>query len=197
MLLARRALDDRDQVSVIDNFLSTSECAKLITASEQRGYEEALITGHNGVQRMAKHIRNNDRVIWDDGALAEHWWQRAREHLPSAISGWKACGFNERFRFCRYTPGQRFAPHRDGSFERNPNEVSWLTFMVYLNDQFEGGCTRFDLANLPEPLMVKPLRGQALIFVHNCLHEGQSVETGCKYVLRTDVMFKRELVMTP
>ena len=48
-------------------------------------------------------------------------------------------GANERFRCYRYKPGQKFAAHYDGAFERDETERSLLTFMVYLNDDFEGG----------------------------------------------------------
>ena len=63
--------------------------------------------------------------------------------------------------------------------------------MVYLNDDFEGGATNFYyLAGVPY-LSVRPVCGQALVFVHWKLHEGAPVERGRKYVLRTDVMCRR------
>ena len=33
--------------------------------------------------------------------------------------------------------------HRDGSYERNDNEISFFSFIIYLNDSFEGGETEF------------------------------------------------------
>jgi hypothetical protein len=33
--------------------------------------------------------------------------------------------------------------HRDGSYERNDNEISFFSFILYLNDGFEGGETEF------------------------------------------------------
>ena len=44
----------------------------------------------------------------------------------------------------RYTPGQRFSWHADAPFARENGELSLLTFMIYLNDGYEGGATRFE-----------------------------------------------------
>lgn len=69
--------------------------------------------------------------------------------------------------------------------------MSWMTLMVYLNDGFEGGRTRFDFADEPEPISVSPVAGCALAFMHDRLHEGEAVKSGAKYVLRTDVMYRK------
>lgn len=176
-------------IRFIRGFLSPAECVDWISQSESAGFEEATINTARG-QLVAKGVRNNDRLIWDDVALAEAWWERARGHIPSTLRGWEAVGLNERFRFYRYGAGQRFAQHRDGSFERSRNESSWLTFMVYLNQDFQGGTTKFDVLGLPEPLVVQPVAGAALLFKHDYLHAGEPVISGRKYVLRTDVMYR-------
>lgn len=94
---------------------------------------------------------------------------------------------NERFRIYRYTEGQRFAWHRDGSFRRSTDEESYYTLMVYLNEGFEGGRTEF-----ADHAVVEPATGRALVFYHPLLHQGAPVVRGTKYVLRTDVMYLRE-----
>jgi hypothetical protein len=62
--------------------------------------------------------------------------------------------------------------------------------MVYLNDGFEGGATAFHISR--PRLLVTPERGMALVFYHRQVHEGMPVARGCKSVLRTDVMYRRE-----
>ena len=96
---------------------------------------------------------------------------------------------NERFRFYRYDPGQRFAPHFDGYFGRENGDRSQLTFMVYLNSDFVGGETKFYDENRTVRLTVRPAQGMAVGFEHLQLHEGAPVVSGRKYVLRTDVMY--------
>ena len=75
-------------------------------------------------------------------------------------------------------------------------EESKLTFMIYLNDGMAGGETRFfmDIEQAfqqpPCPyLSVQPKAGMALVFLHSIWHEGAVVQSGQKYVLRTDILY--------
>ena len=142
---------------------------------------------------MRKDIRNNERVIVDDVDLAQSLFRTTRPLLPEEWYGWELVGLNERFRFYRYDPGQYFAPHTDGYFERDNGERSHLTFMIYLNGGFEGGETTFAMNR--KPLRVVPRTGMALLFYHQVLHEGSAVISGRKYVLRSDVMYRRRTRM--
>jgi prolyl 4-hydroxylase len=179
-------LDGR-QTFVIRDFLAPDECTRFIERSEEMGYSEAPITTFAGFV-VRKDVRNNARVIWDDVDLAATWWERACDLLIDDWFGWTKVGLNERFRFYRYDVGQRFAPHSDAYFERANGERSHFTFMVYLNDGFEGGATAFHQSRMS--LKVTPERGMALVFCHRQLHEGMPVIKGRKYVLRTDVMYQ-------
>lgn len=38
---------------------------------------------------------------------------------------------------------------------------------------------------------VRPEAGMVLIFQHNILHEGQRLASGKKYIMRSDVMYRR------
>jgi len=187
----RVAIGAREDLFLLRGFLSPAECRGFIALSEDHGYEAAMIATARG-QVLARDIRDNDRLIWDDPALADDWWRRVQPFLTTAVGRWRPSGLNERFRYYRYRVGQRFAQHRDGSYERSATEMSWMTLLVYLNDGFEGGATRFDLAGMPEAVRVVPEAGMALLFLHDRLHEGEPVRQGVKYVLRTDVMFRRD-----
>jgi hypothetical protein len=181
---------DGDRVFVIHDFLSPSECAELIALSTGLAWE----TGTLGAEVLEQY-RNNERVLFDHPVLAAELFDRARPFLPGALDGRILSGFNERWRYYRYGAGQAFKPHRDGSFIRiETGEESYLTFMVYLNEEARGGQTRFftDMANAFQGgpyLTVTPRAGMALVFRHRVWHEGAVVEAGEKYVLRTDVMF--------
>jgi predicted 2-oxoglutarate/Fe(II)-dependent dioxygenase YbiX len=176
-----------DRIFVIDEFFSPVECADAIAHSERAGYDDAPLTTLDGPV-MDKTVRNNTRVIIDDPAFAGHIWERLRPFVASPMGDWEAIGLNERFRYYRYDIGERFAPHFDGAFQRSASEISALTFMVYLNDGFEGGETIFCWSQ--EPLVVRPTTGMALLFRHRQLHEGAPVRRGRKYVLRSDVMYR-------
>ncbi len=183
---------DYDRIFVIPSFLSPQECERFINLGEEKGFGDAPITTAAGFV-MRKDIRNNDRAMVDDPALAGELFERARPFLVQEFRGWDLVGFNERWRYYRYDPGQTFAPHRDGAYERENGERSRFTFMIYLNDGYEGGETIFHEGR--EVLRVKPERGKVLVFHHPLLHEGAPVVAGRKYVLRTDIMYRKR--MTP
>jgi hypothetical protein len=64
--------------------------------------------------------------------------------------------------------------------------------MVYLSEVEEGGETNFYRTGRALQFAVRPSPGKALVFDHRWLHEGAAVRKGRKYVLRTDVMYRRE-----
>lgn len=169
----------------IKDFLSPKECEQYIRDSEQTGYEEATIQTDGGTE-MVKTIRNNDRIIFDDARLAEQLFQRAQPFLPHVLDQWQLSGLNQRFRFYRYIPGQYFKWHKDGFFCKSDDEVSLLTLLIYLNDDYEGGNTEFQWE------IIQPKIGMALIFPHAMRHQGAPIQRGSKYVLRTDVMYARQ-----
>ena len=171
----------------VDDVLSPEECAALIARIEAAGPELASINALGG-PLIDERVRNNTRVIFDDEALAGLLFERVRGTAPERLSGRRLVGANERLRCYRYAPGQRFAPHYDGSFARDEHERSLLTFMVYLNEGFAGGSTTL----LDLDVEVVPRTGMALLFQHALRHEGAEVKSGVKYAVRSDLMFRAE-----
>ncbi|MEO1562569.1 MAG: 2OG-Fe(II) oxygenase [Pseudomonadota bacterium] len=181
----------QDYVFEIRNFLSPEACRNLIAKSEALGYSEALINGPDG-QRREEDIRDNDRVITDDPNLSGTFWQKLERDVQPKFQNCDVVGLNERMRFYRYDVGQRFDWHQDGYFERANGERSFFTFMVYLNDDYEGGGTSFADVQFGiafEDFCVKPPAGTALVFYHPIMHRGDTIIAGRKYVIRSDVMY--------
>ncbi len=174
-----------NNILTIDNFWTEKECVEFISKSELIGYEPATIDTERG-QIVVESVRNNNRVIYKDSILADNIWRQLKPFAPEKIGNSKAIGLNELFRFYKYQVGQTFKRHKDQSYIRNEIEASYYTFMIYLNDNFDGGETTF------AKLTIQPKQGTALIFYHDLEHEGSSVTNGTKYVLRTDIMFKLE-----
>jgi len=173
-------------VFTISSFMSKDECEKWIAFSEEKGYEEAKVSMGQKEQVLNKSVRNNERLIYDNIELERELWNRIKEFVPKETLYGTAMGLNERFRFYKYFPGQQFKPHQDGSYIRNIHEWSSYTFMIYLNEVKEGGATKFATRE------ITPETGKALIFRHELIHEGCPVLKGIKYVLRTDIMYKRK-----
>lgn len=143
-------------VWTIGAFCTPAEGADVIARIEAGAPEAAPITTAGGFV-MRPEIRNNDRVMFDDFDLAVRLFERARPRLPESMLGRRPIAANERFRAYRYRPGQHFKAHYDGAFVRDEAEQSLLTFMVYLNEGFDGGETAF--LDLEE--VVTPRRGAA------------------------------------
>lgn len=121
---------------------------------------------------------------------------------------WKVHSLNPHFRLCKYHEGGHFGPHYDSDYVESPLcKRSLKTFMLYLNDTYEGGETNFvnshdlhfdDDAQLycspPDCIFasLKARRGDCLVFDHRLLHEGRRVSSGQKYIVRSDLMYEKE-----
>ncbi|MDF1697684.1 MAG: 2OG-Fe(II) oxygenase [Saprospiraceae bacterium] len=174
-----------ESILTIEDFWTTEKCDAFIAMGERIGYSEALVQTDLGPRRI-DHIRNNLRIIYDNEELANDLWEDLKNIAPKKVGNSISIGLNERFRFYKYTVGQSFKRHRDQSYIRNEKECSYYTFMIYLNDDYEGGATSF------YNLSIQPKKGMALIFYHPLDHEGGKIHKGVKYILRTDIMYRLE-----
>jgi hypothetical protein len=166
-----------DTIFTIEDFLTRQECLDTIVKSEGIGYELAKVNTAGGA-KVRTDIRNNSRAFYNSEKLAQQLWEKLQPLLPAPLvnmANRTAFGLNELFRFY------------DESYFRNEREASELTFMVYLNDNFQGGDTTF------RGLRIRPRQGMALVFLHSLYHEGSEVTQGVKYVLRSDVMYRLDI----
>ncbi len=180
-----KKIEYHKDIFIIEDFLSKSECNELIAISENIGFEEAKVQTGNNEQSIMKSVRNNDRILYKNQDLAHKLFDKSKPFLEQKIGLYDIEDLNEMFRFYKYSAGQRFKMHIDGSFERNDLECSFYTFLIYLNDDFEGGETEFK-----DLFTIKPKTGSLLVFLHPYKHEGKILLNGNKYALRSDVMYR-------
>jgi hypothetical protein len=164
----------------IGDVYSTAECASFIRLIEA---SSPTIATNNPL------YRDQDRVIRDDPSIASELFARIRAHLPPRMGSLVLVGLNERLRFYRYRAGQRFEPHMDHWYRPSPSQITLHTVLVYFNDDFDGGETRF--SEQLEQVLV-PRRGMAAIFQHKLRHEGCLVRSGVKYAMRSDVIYEAD-----
>lgn len=131
--------------------------------------------------------RDQDRVIKDDSEVAKELFRRLRPHLQERIDAFDLVGLNDRLRMYRYRAGQRFEPHMDHWYRPSENQITLHTVLVYFNDDFEGGETKF-YEQLEQTVI--PKRGMVAIFQHKIRHEGCPVRRGTKYAMRSDVIYE-------
>ena len=179
--------DEKPYIVQVENVLDEAQCAKMIERIEDLKPSIAPINSILGT-RVRTDIRNNERVMFDDPEFAESVFPKARGRVPEEMYGRQLVGANERIRCYRYRQGMRFAPHSDGAFVRNDQEMSFYSYLIYLSEDFEGGETTF----FTEPeVAIKPQLGWGLLFQHALIHEGSEVTAGVKYVARTDLMYRK------
>jgi predicted 2-oxoglutarate/Fe(II)-dependent dioxygenase YbiX len=184
---------------VVEGFLDPARCAEMVARVEEVGFERALFGGVHGTRVEA--VRDNDRVVEDAPGLAGELFARLEPLLPDAwrarqmlrrhaIGSHTLVGMNERLRWYRYAGEQRFRPHVDKPFVGSDGRVSCHTILVYLSGEVEGGATRLELSR-GDSRKIAPEAGRLLCFDHALVHEGMPVERGVKYVLRTDLMWRK------
>jgi hypothetical protein len=102
--------DSGKLASILLNVFTEEECSKWIKLTEERGYSPALVNvGTHEI--VMTDFRNNDRCIIDDIHMANILFERIKSYLPEKWENYKLVGLNERLRFLRYDPGQKFEKH--------------------------------------------------------------------------------------
>ena len=183
------------------NVLSDRSCDQFVELSETLGYHE------DAPVSLPRGVRHNSNLNWIveesiDGPI----WERCKGLFEtSSFSGRKPLGLNARFRFYRYGKGDFFAPHTDGAWpgsrvlgrslvmDAYGDRVSEMTFLIFLTDGYQGGRTLFQTGQ-DAPEAVRTPKGAALCFPHgmhpdHCVHSGEGIVSGQKYIIRTDVLY--------
>lgn len=180
----------------VPSLFTKAECAEILAGTEGAEWLAATVNRAEG-RAVDARVRDNTVAIVRNPALADELYRRIRPHVPARMSvelGGEAraeraaAGVFLPLRVYRYEVGQHFGLHEDQSYFGPDGEVSFLTLLVYLNEDFEGGETEFP----EQQKTIVPSIGTALLFQHRVLHAGNRVITGTKYVLRTDVLYRWE-----
>lgn len=201
---------------LLKDILSPAECEQIVSAAEKIGFTpDAPIRAEGDENSILAH-----NFYWIvDESFCNKLWNRVESYVPASVGGKKVRGLNRRFRVYRYVPGAEYRAHIDGAwppssidpttdkyiYDSSPPDAkqsSLFTFLIYLNDEFEGGETTYFLPSAREGSMnaysIKPIQGSIALFPHgetegSLLHEGTGVRKGekpsAKYVIRTDVLY--------
>ncbi|EFA77578.1 hypothetical protein PPL_12181 [Heterostelium album PN500] len=186
---------------VLDNVLSPSECQFIIDQGEEMGFDD--------LKHYTSKYRGNVRILVKTKSLSDVVLERIRPYLEqrldikpgSNLTGpmmrayygqWELSAINDLWRLCKYNHLGKFAAHYDGHYIQDNDNRSYLTFMIYLSEGIEGGSTRF-LDNKSNKILaeVVPKAGSVLVFQHDMWHDGDVVKNGLKYIIRSDVMYRR------
>eukprot|EP01080_Neovahlkampfia_damariscottae_P007933 gene7933-12402_t len=181
---------------ILENFFTDSECRFYIDKLEKIGFRK--IDSEYSVE-----YRNNERLILFSNELSGKMKEKLFPLLtkkdidqitPIGFGSngiWKPHKINECFKFCKYEKNQKFEPHRDGIYCPTEDECTIFTVLIYLNDNFTGGNTKFYNSKNELIHVESPSSGNAIVFNSEAIHQAEEVKEGIKYILRTEIVFKR------
>jgi len=178
------------------NVLTQAECGQLMSqldfsAPEQKIQQGLVTTAVNSNQTL---IRTSIRRNFIDEDIARVVWNAINSTLPAELpDGRKLSGIRSKMNYYRYEEGQYFKIHTDGGFTfSETGDTSEYTFVIYLNDDFTGGTTRY--CYLPEwnneIREVKPIQGGMSVFRQSDMkHCGVTLAKGFKHIIQGMVMY--------
>jgi hypothetical protein len=190
---------------VLDGVLTSQECDQLRAVATHLGFRPDHPVDMD-------HPTGIDSCEWlVDCGIQNVIYERVQNFLPShmANNSTSRHSINPRWRFFRYAQDCLYRPHIDGSWpesrinangeyecDESGSIKSYLTFLIYLTDDFEGGETRYYFPSETGMMArgVVPKKGAVMVFPQantaSLIHEGSAVTKGTKYVIRTDVLFQ-------
>lgn len=195
---------DDNKAFVLHNVLSKKECDQIIEYGKKKGFE-SLAGEYNPA------YRKSERILVDDDEFGNILLKRVKPFLTKKVrltkqtrtlyvydkirGIWKLDKVNPRFRLCKYEPGGFFKKHLDSGYHpKTHSHRTLVTIMVYLNDDYQNGETIFYDVNddYKEVFRLKSKPGDCLIFNQKILHEGNKVNNGVKYMIRSDIFYTLE-----
>lgn len=206
MIVQNVAGRDDELLLVIDGLCTEEECKVLIDyANRVKATDEGDMPWH-APGTGGKY----DRAIMVRRKMAEVFEKRLKDVIPKILNDHKLLYINDHFRFSRYVAGGEFHVHCDGkNYDNGRPELtdgfsseSFMTLNMPLNTEGDeeyglvgGGTTFFHgvghgINKQPgEVRITVPAKaGRAVLFWADQYHQGDLVESGHKYLIRTDVM---------
>ncbi|MCR9161059.1 MAG: prolyl hydroxylase family protein [Nannocystaceae bacterium] len=186
----------------LSGLLCAREARQWVEIAERLGFHA------DAPLQQPSYLRRNQNLNWVvSDRIVDRLWARAAPCVLETVGGARPLGLNARFRFYRYGEGDFFMRHHDVAWpgsrvvdgalleDVDPSVRSHYTFIVALNDDFDGGATRFEVGrDGVRTVDVRTPMGSALCFPHGnhpdrCVHASTPITRGCKYIIRTDLLF--------
>ncbi|HWT12729.1 MAG TPA: 2OG-Fe(II) oxygenase [Allosphingosinicella sp.] len=156
-------LSDSPEVTLFRQLFSAAECDHLVQVAQSDFRPSFVVDLQTGEEQR-------DPVRTSDGSVI-HWLIEDPAihalHLRLAAASGTTVEQGEPLQILRYRPGQEYRNHRDAVPGFDNQRV--LTMLVYLNEGYDGGETRFVRTGLE----VKGRKGDALLF-RNTLADGRA-----------------------
>lgn len=189
------------EVVEVEDFLTPSECEHLVQLASEKDFHESTVSTEHGVYVLDRTMRRS-RQCWlkmrdregsgeSTDPLVSKISEKIQRYIPLPRT------HQEDLQIVHYSENEFYRRHFDTPYQ---DEVIKLfnrhcgprvaTFLIYLNDDFDGGETDFILANRT----ITPQKGKAIFFynidinlslVPESLHVGRRVKRGTKWIATT------------
>eukprot|EP01084_Bolivina_argentea_P019047 35442_1 len=232
----------------ISNVLRQEECNEIIDLCSRKNNDsnkKHLKFQRMNRNKYDKSIRKSDRLLILDEKFSNLLSERLlelinieiiKQHNVSCVPlgfgvlnhnngtdnnyGWKISSINNGMRINRYRSKHKdfFGYHKDAQYCNTPNERSIFTLIIYLNDDFQGGETKFYFHKSDEKhsingltmreeielngginngyncITIQPKQCHAVLFSQDLLHQGCKLigNKYSKYILKTDIVVSRK-----
>jgi len=177
------SLCDRLDIELFPSLFSEDECAYLIEAAAPALHPSVIVDPHTGAQ-VPNPVRTSKAAAFPfvDENPAIHALNR---RLAAASKTDVRSG--EPLQVLRYAPGEQYRPHSDALPGVTSSQQRVLTFLVYMNEDYEGGETAFPALGFK----VRGQLGDGLMFRNAsgdgapdplAVHAGLPVTSGVKHL---------------
>jgi prolyl 4-hydroxylase len=179
-------MNTRYEIEEIPHFLTKEECQTLIELAQDRLYPSKVLRDGGDIQDV--NARNSKQCFLkdDDHELVKNISQCIANRTKTDIK------LQEQLQVVKYDPDGFFTPHfdafnTDGSKQKGVWGDRYITFIMYLNDNFRGGETFFPTAN---ETIVPEMCKAALFYnitkdgvlIQESMHSGMKVKRGVKWI---------------
>jgi len=174
-------------IKEIKGFLSKRECEALIGMIEANNVRSSVVIGGTDISGISETRTSSTSNFDSANTNVKFLHQKIADNLKLDIK--KGEGLQGQ----KYEVGQFFKEHHDyfvgASYDKHclSSGNRTFTFMIYLNDDFEGGGTYFPRLKKT----IKPEQGKAVIWQNtingvaqtDTMHEGTTITKGVKYII--------------
>lgn len=241
-MISNKTIYVGDSLFTLSNLLTENEIQNILAKAQSRGWKESPVSGGGHGRTGNEEPRTSKFCVLYDENISTKLYERVTSYIPDDLSfmqdnvyfnsaskgsEWTKSHVFSKLRLYKYNEGDAFPEHLDYKVQRKIVKMdkdrkefrryvqqSFLTLLVYLNDDFEGGETgywpdqtgiRCRFLNKDEKLHSKkehqikivPTKGTGVIQDQNILHEGIPPIKGTKYILRTDIIHEKCIIPHP
>lgn len=204
-LLAAKSLDFSNitvkydgTIAIYDNVITTEMCENLINIIKENGtFKKSMVHGVDKEEissyrsseeiiiNSSKNMENVDSLLFNlFNAAIITYADEMSEILLNRSSSLLSITTDDGYRMLHYAPGDCYKSHVDqNSANNNISKMRIVSAILYLNDDFKGGGTRF----AAQKTIVKPKTGRIVLFPSSFshVHESTPIIEGDKYAIVT------------